>query len=106
MFDSEQDENGQPDLVLKLYVNGSTPRSERAVRRLREVCAGRANCRAEIIDVGRHPEVARSERILATPALVKESPLPRRRIIGDLSDTAAVLLLLDLPESHHPGMNP
>jgi circadian clock protein KaiB len=90
--------SGPGDLVLKLYIHGDSPRSERAVRRLNQICATREGCRVEIIDLSLHPEVARSERILATPSLVKVSPEPRRRIVGDLSDTAAVLQLLDVAE--------
>jgi len=39
----------------------------------------------EIVDVLQHPERAHSERISATPSLVKISPLPRVVLTGDLS---------------------
>ena len=42
------------------------------------------------------PQLAEDEKILATPTVVKELPLPIRRIIGDLSDFDKVLLGLDL----------
>jgi circadian clock protein KaiB len=34
--------------------------------------------------------------ILAAPTLVRQSPLPTRRIIGDLSERGRVLMLLDI----------
>jgi circadian clock protein KaiB len=49
-----------------------------------------------IVDVLESPQMAEDERILATPTLIRELPPPARRIIGDLSDAAQVLLCLDL----------
>lgn len=54
-----------------------------------------------VIDVLQQPEQARDNKIIATPTLVREFPLPNRRIIGDLSDHQQVLVGLDL--SLHDG---
>ncbi len=54
----------------------------------------------EIIDVLEFPEMAETERILATPTLIKSLPLPLRRVIGDLSDKEKVLLGLEV----HPKL--
>ena len=85
--------------VLKLYVTGRTPRSERAVANLRRICARFQAAQYDllIIDVLDRPQLAEEEKILATPTLIKESPPPARRVIGDLSDMAQVLSVLDLP---------
>ena len=79
--------------VLKLYVAGRTPTSESAVRVIRRLCAEELRNEFElvVIDVLENPQAAEDERILATPTLIKESPPPIRRIIGDLSDCAKVL---------------
>lgn len=84
-------------VVLKLYVAGGTARSEGAIRRLRDIVDGRTDCDVAVVDILRHPQAAEDARILATPALVKEAPAPVRRVVGDLSDTEALLLVLDLP---------
>ncbi len=88
------------ECVLKLYVTGKTPRSERAIANLRQLCIDNASdgfpYRIEVIDVLEHPQLAEDEKILATPTLIKELPLPIRRVIGDLSQTEKVLLGLDL----------
>lgn len=42
------------------------------------------------------PQLAEDEKILATPMLIRQLPLPIRRIVGDLSDREEVLLGLDL----------
>lgn len=87
--------------VLKLYITGRTPRSERAIRNLQHICDNELQGRYEIdiIDVLERPQLAEDERILATPTLIKELPPPLRRIIGDLSDTDKVLLGLDISTS-------
>ncbi len=50
----------------------------------------------EVINVLDNPERAQEDNILATPTLVKTSPPPERRVIGDLSDRKKVLLGLGL----------
>jgi len=51
------------------------------------------------VDIYQHPKCASIEQIVVTPTLVKNLPLPVRRIIGDLSDHARVLVGLDLVSS-------
>ncbi len=87
------------EYYLKLYVTGRTPRAERAIANLQQLCLRELKGRFEIevIDVLEHPQIAEDEKILATPTLIKSLPLPQRRIIGDLSDTKKVLLGLDIP---------
>ena len=84
--------------VLRLYVTGTSPRAQVAIANLRRICEQdlRGQYDLEIIDVLEHPEVAESEKILATPTLIKQLPPPLRRVIGDLSDTEKVLLGLEV----------
>jgi circadian clock protein KaiB len=84
--------------ILKLYVTGKTPRSERAIANLRRICEVDLNGEYEmvVVDVLERPQLAEDERILATPTLVKMLPPPLKRVIGDLSDTERVLLGLDI----------
>ena len=84
--------------VLRLYVVGGTPASERALRgaeRLRATIDGGGEL--EVVDLRERPEVAEKERIVATPLLVRVAPEPVRRIVGDLSDTERVRWTLGLP---------
>jgi circadian clock protein KaiB len=85
-------------IKLKLYVTGKTPRSERAIANLHQLCKEALEGRYElsIIDVLEHPQLAENEKIIATPTLIKELPPPLRRVIGDLSDKEKVLLGLDI----------
>lgn len=84
--------------ILKLYVTGQTPRTERAIANLRRLCEEELDSCYElvVIDVLDNPQLAEDERILATPTLIKQLPPPLRRVIGDLSDKDKVLLGLDL----------
>ncbi len=84
--------------VLRLYIAGVTPRAQEAFRTLGEICeeelAGR--CDLEVIDLYKHPALARGEQIVAIPTLIKKLPLPLRRLIGSLADKEKVLVGLDL----------
>jgi circadian clock protein KaiB len=83
---------------LRLYVAGQSPKSLRAFANLKELCeehlAGRHEI--EVIDLIEHPDLGRSDDILAIPTLVRRLPAPLRKIIGDLSDTKRVLVGLRL----------
>lgn len=83
---------------LRLYVAGQTARSLQAFANLKRICeehlAGRYEI--EVIDLGKNPQLARGDQILALPTLVRKLPQPVRKIIGDLSNTERVLVGLDL----------
>jgi len=84
--------------LLRLYVAGTTPRSNRAIVNIRRICEEHLKGRyeLEVVDVVKNPGLAAGEQIIAAPTLVKKLPLPLRRFIGDLSETERILLGLDL----------
>ena len=72
---------------INLFIAGQTAKSELAIANIQRIFAGlNIPLELDIIDVLEEPELAEQFRILATPTLLKVSPLPVRRIIGDLSD--------------------
>jgi circadian clock protein KaiB len=81
-----------------LFVTGTTARSLRAIENARKLCDEnlRGRYELEIVDVYEHPEATRDLQIIATPTLVKLSPAPLRRFIGDLADLDRLLAGLDL----------
>jgi circadian clock protein KaiB len=87
--------------ILRLYVTGMTPRSARAVKNLRAICDEYLEGRYEldVIDIYQQPVLTKGEQIIAAPTLIKQLPLPMRRIIGDMSNRERVLLGLDLVRS-------
>ena len=84
--------------MLTLYVSGVTSRSQRAIANLNAICEEylKDRCEVEVVDIYQFPELAKSADIVAAPTLVKQLPLPVRRLIGDLSEHSRVLLLLDV----------
>jgi circadian clock protein KaiB len=91
--------------VLRLYVAGSTPQSSRAITNIKRICETHLKDRyvLTVVDLYEHRERAREDQIMVAPTLVRQSPLPLRRLIGDLSQTERVLEALDLPpEPAHP----
>lgn len=81
---------------LRLYVAGNAPNSLRAIANARAICEEQAGVsyRLEIVNVLEHPKRALADGIIVTPTLLKLSPLPIQRMVGDLSDRAQVLLTL------------
>jgi len=91
-------EAASPVYVLRLFVTGMTPRSTRAVEKVRAICEDYLHGRydLEVIDIYQQPALATGEQIIAAPTLVKKLPLPLRRVIGDMSSTERVMQGLDL----------
>jgi circadian clock protein KaiB len=86
------------EYVLRLYVTGATARSRRAIVNINAICREHLQGKydLEVIDIHQKPALAKDEQIVAAPTLIKQLPLPLRRIIGDLSDRESVLFGLDL----------
>lgn len=87
-----------PKYDLRLYVAGQTPRSVIALRNLERICEThlKGEYRIEVVDVLENPQLASGDQILALPTLVRKLPEPIKKIIGDLSQEARVLIGLDL----------
>jgi circadian clock protein KaiB len=87
-----------PHYFLRLFVTGSTPKSTQAIRNIVALCeenlAGRHEL--EVIDIYQHPEYISQGHINVTPTLVRNLPLPVKRIIGDLSGRDRVLFELNI----------
>ncbi len=95
-FDEDKDGGSY---VLRLLVTGASPNSTRAISNLKEICEThlKGKYELEIVDVYQQPFIAESEQIIALPLLIKKSPLPQKRMIGDMSDIEKVLRSLSLP---------
>ena len=68
-------------LRLRLYIAGSAPNSVRAVANVRMLC-------------DEHFAEGHEIEIIVTPTLLKLSPTPAQRMVGNLNDTGQVLLTL------------
>ena len=83
---------------LRLYVAGQTAKSQAAIENLNRICAEHLAGRysIEVIDLIERPQLARGDQIFAIPTVVRQIPVPMRKIIGDLSDTEHVLVGLQI----------
>lgn len=83
---------------LRLYVTGQTAKSVTAFNNLKHICETnlKGRYRITVVDLLKHPQLAKGDQILAVPTVVRRLPQPVRVIIGTLTDTAHVLVGLDL----------
>lgn len=83
---------------LMLYVAGQTPKSLAAIDNLQRICSEHLPGQyvIEVIDLKQNPRLAKEHSIVAIPTLVRELPVPLRKIIGDLSDQEKVLVSLKI----------
>jgi circadian clock protein KaiB len=83
--------------LLKLYVMGETEVSKQTIINLKAICKEHiGGYDLEVIDLKKNIALAEEAKIFATPTIERKLPLPIRRIVGDLSDKAKVLIGLDL----------
>ena len=85
--------------TLKLYVTGRTTRSLSALQALERICQDRLPGRhvIDLIDLLEQPDLASQASVIVTPTVVREHPLPERRVVGDFSSEQDVVLGLQLP---------
>jgi circadian clock protein KaiB len=88
-----------------LFVAGASEMSVRAISDVRRLCEAHFVGRytLEVVDVHRDPERMLKQHVLAAPTLIKDSPSPARRLVGDLSDTAHVLAALGIAAVDSPA---
>ena len=90
---------------FRLYVAGTTPNSAKALKNLQRIAEKYFpnNYELEVIDVYEQPEQLLLENIVAIPTLIKDSPLPIKRLVGDLSNTKKVLASLGISLKNKDG---
>ena len=92
-------------VVLRLYVAGCTPQSSRAITNIKETCETHLKGRyvLTVMDIYEQNAHAQADQVMVAPTLIRQLPLPERRLFGDLSQTGHVLDALDLPPApDHP----
>ena len=83
---------------LRLFIIGASPNSIRAVENIKAICEEYLQGRydLEIIDIHQQAKLAEDQNVVALPLLIKKTPGPERRLIGDMSDKQRVLKGLGL----------
>ena len=97
-FQARTEDAQKAGYVLTLFVSGASDMSARAIRNVRRICDEHLPGRyqLEVVDVHRDASLMSAHDVVAAPTLIKESPLPKRMLVGDLSDTPRVLAALDI----------
>lgn len=83
---------------LTLYVSGTSPQSAAAVETVRRICDEelRGQVDLQIVDIRDAGAQAVEDGIVVVPTLVKRTPEPPRKLVGDLSGIMRVRAALDL----------
>ena len=91
--EEENNGTGGKEYVLRLYVSGATPQSTLAIVNVKKICENQLQGRysLEVIDIYQELDLAKRDQVIAVPMLIKRSPHPLRRLIGDMSNTDRVL---------------
>lgn len=86
------------DYDLVLYISGVSENSRIALTNIKGLSEKylRGRYRLKVVDLCQQPEQASGHDVKAVPMLVKELPLPMRRMVGALSNEERVLAALDL----------
>jgi circadian clock protein KaiB len=84
--------------VLRLYIAGNNLRSQMAVENVKKICEEylKGRYELEVIDIYQDHSKNPVDLVLAAPTLVKQLPLPLRKVIGDMTRKDKVLVGLDL----------
>ncbi|HEY3198893.1 MAG TPA: circadian clock KaiB family protein [Nitrospirales bacterium] len=88
-------------LVMRLFIAGQGPNSVQAIANLKVICQQHFdhNYSLEIIDTLEDPLRALADGVLITPTLIKLSPKPVTKVVGNLSAKSAVLLALGVKKT-------
>ncbi len=91
--------------ILSLFIAGKTLKSINALNNLKFICDQllKGKYKIEVIDLLKKPKLAREYQILAIPTLIRKQPLPKRNIIGDLSNRETVLAGLNFKGNNFSG---
>ncbi len=81
-----------------LYVAGESELAVRALANFDRLIRARLpeQCSLTVVDVLKEPRLARENRVVATPLLVRNEPPPVVKILGDLSQEAKIIVQLGL----------
>jgi circadian clock protein KaiB len=96
--------NTKPLYRLQLFITGASPNSVIAVTNVKAICETYLpdQYHLDVIDVYQKPWLAAEEQLTALPLLLKLSPPPVQKMIGNMSDIKKVLQGLHLAEPKTP----
>lgn len=81
---------------LRLFISSQNDSAERTLSNLHQLLEERLTnpYTLKVIDVAKNPEQAVMHRVITTPTLIRVSPAPIKRIVGQLDDISRVLQII------------
>jgi circadian clock protein KaiB len=81
---------------LRLFISSQNDSAEKTLSNLHQLLEERLTnpYTLKVIDVAKNPEQAVMHRVLTTPTLIRVSPGPVKRIVGQLDDISRVLQII------------
>ncbi len=73
---------------LLLFVDGEDKKTAKAAKKVLDLLGD--ECRLQVVDVNADPDLAEVTGVTQTPTLIRLSPDPRRRVVGDLKNTQEI----------------
>lgn len=82
--------------VLRLFISGNNPSAEKTLGSIHQLLENGLGSpyTLKVIDVNKNPQQATIDKIAVTPTLIRVSPKPVRRIVGQLDDIQRVLRII------------
>lgn len=92
------EKTGSEKMNLQLYISGMTENSILAIQNITKLCEKYPgdHINLEVIDIYKNPDAAVEQEIVFSPSLIRRTPLPKKTLIGDLSNTQKVILGLGI----------
>lgn len=79
---------------LRLFVAGNSARSRHLIQEIKGLLQMHS-ADLEVVDIYQQPELAEADHVVAAPTLLRISPLPARRLVGDVSGPRVLSLLAE-----------
>lgn len=82
--------------IFQLFISSNNSHAEHTLSNIHQLLEARLThpYTLKIIDVAKHPEQAANHQVIITPTLVRVSPKPVRRIVGQLDDIERLLSIV------------
>jgi circadian clock protein KaiB len=83
---------------FQLFIAGNSPVMQSSLKNLDTICSEylHNDYKVEVIDLNLHPELAEADNIVIVPTLIRDRPLPKIKMIGDLSNNDEVIRTLKI----------
>lgn len=90
------DANKTEGYILRLFISSDNLSAEKTLGSIHRILEQGLNrpYTLKVIDINKYPEQAEIHQVSATPTLVRVSPKPIRRIVGQLDDIQQVLRII------------